>query len=102
MGAVRCADRGGERKGDGVLVKLPDARKIRLQAAVGREIAKRRIAAGFTMDAFAKAIEVTNSTLYKIENGECSCTVFALTLAADALDCLVDELIPILTDSEAA
>lgn len=78
--------------------KIPNGKKIRVDAAIGDAIRKQRDRSKVTRERLAQAIGVDPSTLQKIECGEQGCSAFHLYELAHALDVTVDDLMPVLVD----
>lgn len=79
-----------------------DGNRIRLYASIGETVRAKRVGGKFTLEQLAKATGISKSQLAKIEEGVTSCPAHVLVAIADALDCSLDELVPVQTDDEAA
>ena len=77
-------------------MKYPDGSKIRLQAAIGAEVRKHRLAVGLNRGKLAALVGVSDSTLAKIEDGQQAPSVFVLQKIAFEFDVSLDTLVPVL------
>lgn len=80
----------------------PDAEKIRLYASVGAAIREKRKEAGLSVMKCAAEVGVSKSTLENYEHGVTPPTLLALYRLTMALDCSLDDLMPVLADGAAA
>ena len=79
-----------------------DGDRIRLYAAIGEAVRAKRVGGKFTLEALSRATKISRSQLAKVEEGVTSCPAHVLVAIADAFDCTIDELVPVLTDEAAA
>lgn len=84
------------------MMHIPDGRKIRLQAAVGKAVQRHRLEQGISRKQLAERIGIGDSHFGKMEEGYQPFTVLQLHDIAHELDVCIDELVPVLTDEEAA
>lgn len=80
----------------------PDARKIRMQSSVGRAVRNHRLEAGLSRRQLAESAGIHPGSFAKMEEGEQPFSVLQLYDIAHELDICIDELVPVLTDNEAA
>jgi transcriptional regulator with XRE-family HTH domain len=87
----------------GRIVSRVDGNRIRLYAAIGETVRAKRVGGKFTLEALSRATKISKSQLAKVEEGLTSCPAHVLVALADAFDCTLDDLVPVLTvESEAA
>lgn len=79
-----------------------DGNRIRLYAAVAETVRAKRLAGKLTQERLAAMIGVSKGQFAKIEEGLTSCPLHVVVALADAFDCTIDELVPVLTDEAAA
>jgi transcriptional regulator with XRE-family HTH domain len=84
------------------MFRYSDGNKIRLYTAIGETIRKRREEAGASRTKLAARIGVSDAMLDRIEEGITPCPIHVLVRLADAFDCSLDSLVPVLTDEAAA
>ena len=72
-----------------------DAFKVQLNSDVGRAIREQREAAGFTQVELAGMARTTGANLGRIEAGDIPCPIHILVGVAEAVDCSIDELVPV-------
>jgi transcriptional regulator with XRE-family HTH domain len=83
-------------------VSRVDGNRIRLYSAVAESIRAKRLAGKLTQEKLASIIGVSKGQLAKIEEGGTSCPLHVVVALADAFDCTLDDLVPVLTDEAAA
>jgi transcriptional regulator with XRE-family HTH domain len=83
------------------MVKYPDGKRIALYTAVGRELQRRREAAGITLADLAKRTGASTSQLSNAENGG-PCPLWMLVAIAEAYDVTLDDLVPVVIAERAA
>jgi transcriptional regulator with XRE-family HTH domain len=83
-------------------LRYPDGKKIRLYTRIGECVREMRRAHGVSVARLASTIDVSVSTLQKIETASLPPPVWVLAAIADVFDCTLDELVPVIADDEAA
>lgn len=83
-------------------MRIPDGRKIRLQTAVGNAVRRHREEQGLSRKMLAERTCINESHLGKMEDGYQPFSVLQLHDIAFELDVCIDNLVPVLTDNEAA
>jgi len=79
-----------------------DAKKIQLYAAVGMRLRAMRDAEGYTLVELSELCGVAKTQLSKIEEGATACPLHVLVALAEVYDATLDDMVPVLTDAEAA
>lgn len=79
-----------------------DGNRIRLYAAIGEAVRAKRVGGKFTLEALSRATGLGKSQLSKVEEGVTSCPAHVLVAIANAFDCTLDDLVPVLADEAAA
>jgi ribosome-binding protein aMBF1 (putative translation factor) len=69
---------------------------------VGAAVRRLRMEAGIGRDALAKMIGASKSVLDHVEAGESALSLYHATRIAEALDCTLDDLSPVVADERAA
>lgn len=72
---------------------MPQEEERRLAVAVGRAIAKRRIASGFTQEQVAERLEIGVEAMSRLERGRALPTVLRLSELAEIFECNIAELL---------
>ena len=79
-----------------------DGKKIQLYAAVGTRLREMRDAEGYTLAELSDRSGIAKTQLSKIEEGATACPLHVLVALAEVYDATLDDLVPVLTDYEAA
>jgi transcriptional regulator with XRE-family HTH domain len=82
-------------------MRHPDAKKIRFAQLVGSTLRAKRQEAGISVRVAAAHTGQSPGTLTKVEDGQQTCTLFALAALAELYDCSLDELCPVMVDEAA-
>lgn len=82
-------------------MKYPDGKKLRLHAAIGRELRGLREKSSLSLAALAKRSGIACSQLSKIEEGQ-ACPVHVLVTLADVYDVSLDDMVPVLIEARAS
>ncbi len=76
--------------------------KSLFNVAVGNAVRTMREQAGMNRRALCDASGVSASTLTNIENGAMACPMFVASAFAEALDCTLDDLCPVMVEEKDA
>lgn len=82
--------------------RYPDGNRIRLYAAIGAQLKRRREELGLTMRAMAETIGTTHGAVSNFEDGALAQPIHILVAYAEAFDCSLDAIVPVLIDQRAA
>lgn len=78
--------------------RADDYAKSLFNVAVGRSVRVLREAAGLSRKSLGDAAKLTTTTLAAIESGAMACPLYAAASIAEAIDCTLDDIVPVMID----